>query len=229
MQRFSHCCCCQVRYSFRCRLRPSNAGRSWRSSEARGPFSNTSPLPPSPLEALDPLRKEILTLQPALFRPDRFQAHSWIGKCSRRKTHGERRGSSTAKADEDVGSSVGRAIAMGGCGATRDESLPRHRRGVTDPQSLETRHDLSCTALTHTEELLDRQAVELSECHGTQGAEDFVKSMKPGRVGRAWGKLLLYYTLGSDPALWPSKPKGNLSAIPAALSRSRGARSPAGP
>ena len=27
---------------------------------------------------------------------------------------GERRGSSTAKADEDVGSSVGRAISMGG-------------------------------------------------------------------------------------------------------------------
>ena len=24
------------------------------------------------------------------------------------------------------------------------------------------------------------------------------------RVGRAWGKLLLYYTLGSDPALWPA-------------------------
>ena len=38
-------------------------------------------MPPSPLEALDPLRKEILTLQPALFRPDRFQAHPWIGKC----------------------------------------------------------------------------------------------------------------------------------------------------
>ena len=43
--------------------------------------ASPSPLPPSPLEALDPLRKEILTLQPALFRPDRFQAHSWIGKC----------------------------------------------------------------------------------------------------------------------------------------------------
>ena len=23
-------------------------------------------------------------------------------------------------------------------------------------------------------------------------------------VGRAWGELLLYYTLGSDPALWPA-------------------------
>ena len=44
------------------------------------------PLAPSPLEALDPLRKEILTLQPALFRPDRFQAHSWIGKCCDTKT-----------------------------------------------------------------------------------------------------------------------------------------------
>ena len=40
-----------------------------------------SPLPPSPLEALDPLRKEILTLQPALFRLGPFQAHPWIGKC----------------------------------------------------------------------------------------------------------------------------------------------------
>ena len=47
--------------------------------------ASPSPLPPSPLEALDPLRKEILTLQPALFRPDRFQAHSWIGKCSQAK------------------------------------------------------------------------------------------------------------------------------------------------
>ena len=42
-------------------------------------------------------------------------------------------------------------------GATRDESLPRHRRGVTDPQALEARHDLSCAALAHTEELLDRR------------------------------------------------------------------------
>ena len=33
------------------------------------------------------LRKEILTLQPALFRPDRFQAHSWIGKCWRQHSH----------------------------------------------------------------------------------------------------------------------------------------------
>ena len=48
---------------------------------ARVCTASPSPLPPSPLEALDPLRKEILTLQPALFRPDRFQAHSWIGKC----------------------------------------------------------------------------------------------------------------------------------------------------
>ena len=36
-------------------------------------------------------------------------------------------------------------------------------------------------------------------------AEDFVKSFKNKRVGRAWGKLLLYYTLGSDPALWPAR------------------------
>ena len=38
------------------------------------------------------------------------------------------------------------------------------------PQALEARHDLSCAALAHTEELLDRRAVEVSGCHGTQGA-----------------------------------------------------------
>ena len=55
--------------------------------------------------------------------------------------------------------------------------------GVTDPQSLEARHDLSCAALAHTEECLYRRAVEVSGCHGTQGAEDFIKSMKPGGLG----------------------------------------------
>ena len=93
-----------------------------------------------------------------------------------RGRHGERRGSSTAKADEDVGSSVGRAIAMGGgggdkrraprasndkidlTGATRDESLPRHRSGVTGPQALEARHDLPGAALADAEQFLDRQA-----------------------------------------------------------------------
>ena len=65
----------------------------------------------------------------------------------------------------------------------RDESLPRHRRGVTDPQSLEARHDLSCAAPAHTEEFLYRRAVEAGGCHGTQGAEDFVKSMKAGWLG----------------------------------------------
>ena len=66
----------------------------------------------------------------------------------------------------------------------------------------------ACAALAHTEELLDRRAVEVSGCHGTQGAEDFVKSMKPGGFGRAWGDLLLYYMLGSDPALWPAGERG---------------------
>ena len=68
----------------------------------------------------------------------------------------------------------------------RDESLPRHRCGVTDPQALEARHDLSCAAPAHTEELLDRRAVEVSGCHGPQGGKDFVKSMKPGWFGRTW-------------------------------------------
>ena len=77
-------------------------------------------------------------------------------------------------------------------------------RGVTDPQSLEARHDLSCAAPAHTEELLDRRAVEVSGCHGPQGGRRFRQVDETRRVGRAWGKLLLYYTLGSDPALWPA-------------------------
>ena len=37
-----------------------------------------------------------------------------------------------------------------------------------------------------------------------RSAEDFFKSMKPGGLGGHWGELPLYYTLGSDPALWPA-------------------------
>ena len=33
-------------------------------------------------------------------------------------------------------------------------------------------------------------------------AEDSINSMKAGGLGGHGGKLLLYYTLGSDPALW---------------------------
>ena len=54
-------------------------------------------------------------------------------------------------------------------------------------KALEARHDLSCAALAHTEELLDRRAVEVSGCHGPQGAKDFVKPVKPGGFGRARG------------------------------------------
>ena len=39
-------------------------------------------------------------------------------------------------------------------------------------------------ALAHPKQFLDRRAVEVSGCHGTQVREDFVKSMKPG-VSRA--------------------------------------------
>ena len=66
---------------------------------------------------------------------------------------------------------------------TGDESRPRHRRGVTDPQALEPRHDLSCAVLAHTEEFLDRLAVEAGGFDGPQGVEDFGKSMKPGGLG----------------------------------------------
>ena len=36
------------------------------------------------------------------------------------------------------------------------------------------------------------------------GPRGFRQVDETKRVGRAWGKLLLYYTLGSDPALWPA-------------------------
>ena len=61
--------------------------------------ASPSPLPPSPLEHFDPLRKEILALQTTLFHPDRFQAHSWIGKCScraRRTFTGAQRGTAAS-------------------------------------------------------------------------------------------------------------------------------------
>ena len=73
------------------------------------------------------------------------------------------------------------------------------------PTRRPSRSAMICRARApaHTEELLDRRAVEAGGCHGPRGAEDFVKSMKR-LVGRAWGELLLYYMLGSDPALWPA-------------------------
>ena len=51
----------------------------------------------------------------------------------------------------------------------RDESLPRHRCDAAGPQALEARHDLSCAALAHTEELLDRRAVEAGGCRWNAG------------------------------------------------------------
>ena len=39
----------------------------------------------------------------------------------------------------------------------------------------------------------------------TAGRRGFRQVNETRRVGRAWGKLLLYYTLGSDPALWPAR------------------------
>ena len=38
----------------------------------------------------------------------------------------------------------------------------------------------------------------------TAGLLGFRQVAESRRVGRAWGELLLYYTLGSDPALWPA-------------------------
>ena len=37
------------------------------------------------------------------------------------------------------------------------------------------------------------------------GRQKFRQVDESRRVGRAWGELLLYYTLGSDPALWPAR------------------------
>ncbi len=53
---------------------------------------------------------------------------------------------------------------------------------LPEPQSVPRVCELYAW-LAHTEELLDRQAVEVSGCHGTQVREDFVKSMKPGGLG----------------------------------------------
>ena len=76
--------------------------------------------------------------------------------------------------------------------------------GVTGPQALEIRHDLSCAAPAHTEELLDRRAVEVSGCHGTQVREDFVKSMKPGGLGGH----------GGTPALLHVRERSGIMALP---------------
>ena len=54
----------------------------------------------------------------------------------------------------------------------------------TGPWSLEIRHDLPCAALGTREEFLDRQAVEVSGCHGTQGA-GFRQVDETRLVGRA--------------------------------------------
>ena len=59
----------------------------------------------------------------------------------------------------------------------------RASRDTAEAQARPTRHDLSCAALAHTEELLDRRAVEVTGCHDPQGAEDFFKPLKPGELG----------------------------------------------
>ena len=88
-------------------------------------------------------------------------------------------------------------------------------------RGTEARHDLSCAALAHTEEPLDRRAVEVSGCHGTQGAEDFIKSMKPGWLGENGQATALLHIMGRS----RKEPFGHTSY----LSRSGGALSPAGP
>ena len=70
-------------------------------------------------------------------------------------------------------------------GKILEAALANIRRGVTDPQSLEARHDLSCAAPAHTEEFLYRRAVEVSGCHGTQGGRGFRQVDETRLVGRA--------------------------------------------
>ena len=62
----------------------------------------------------------------------------------------------------------------------------------------------ACSALCSAAFVRLDYLIEASEilCDGM--AEDSIKSMKGRRVGRASGELLLYYMLGSDPALWPA-------------------------
>ena len=57
---------------------------------------------------------------------------------------------------------------------------------LPEPQSVPRVCELYAW-LAHTEELLDRRAVEVSGFDGTQGAEDFFKSMKPGWLGGPGG------------------------------------------
>ena len=44
------------------------------------------------------------------------------------------------------------------------------------------------TVAAHTEEFLDRRAVEGGGCHSPQGGKDFVKSLKPGGLGGPGGR-----------------------------------------
>ena len=69
------------------------------------------------------------------------------------------------------------------------ESSSKKVQPAPAKRGTEACHDLSCAALAQTEEFLDRRAVEVSGCHRTQGAEDFIKSMKPNRLGRHSGLL----------------------------------------
>ena len=89
-------------------------------------------------------------------------------------------------------------------------------------------------------------------CRSPAAVRGFSQVDETRRVWEGMGGLLLYYMLGSDPALWPAgerregefiahdkgyyhsyyrgeRAERNLSAIPAALSRGRGALSPVGP
>ena len=49
------------------------------------------------------------------------------------------------------------------------------------------------------------RAVEVTGARCLAAVRGFRQVDETRLVGRAWGELLLYYTLGSDPALWPAR------------------------
>ena len=63
---------------------------------------------------------------------------------------------------------------------------------LPEPQSVPRVCELYAW-LAHTEELLDRQAVEVSGCHGPRGGKNFIKPLKPGWLGGHGGTPALLY------------------------------------
>jgi hypothetical protein len=63
-------------------------------------------------------------------------------------------------------------------------SASRGRKRVPGPHAGQSRHELPGAALAHAKQLLDGLPVEVSGFHTAQGFQDFVKPVKPRRLGR---------------------------------------------